>query len=311
MDEERRIEGFQVEYYTTRRNTEIKAQRPVLSKEWRDWLIAECRTICEQMYISEMREFLNIGEKDEDLSQEIFEGIKLTTFRFDPKKIPYVPVKMKRKAIQVHANLNDDIYHTKRFTRFIHETLVLQKGKRKLKAKFKENYEPYLAGLKEWLRRQFLSAFRQYITWSKAENQARQNKARADMGAYSSDISVKQFQQGEANSSSWITTDEDEETTDRLKAIVRLVNGDEELLNLMIDKYSKSSSGNPHREETVFSNFKRRRLKEVMEKYDLTEKQALANASKYRLTEQKLINDYQKLIYRAEDIFTELKEDYS
>ncbi len=322
MDEERRISGFQVECYINRRDTEIESQVPTLPKEWRDWLIKECTLICERMYIVKMREFLNVGEQDVDLSQEAFKGVKLTTIRFDPNKISYVPMKMKRKVDKVYADLNDDIYHTKRFAYFVKEVLILKKGVRKLKANLGDKYDPYLLGLKEWLRRQFLFAYQTYITWSVSENRVRQNKAKADMGAYSSDISVQQFQDGELNSSSWIGTHEDEATTDRLRAIsqlLKLANKDdkkidsEELLAFMIDKYEGFTKGRTKKEETLFKNFVKRRTQAVMEKYNLTEAQTTATPearAKYKLGDQKLKNDFLNLTYKAEDIFTELKEDY-
>lgn len=321
MDEEKRITGYQVENYFDRRITRIRNQSATLSKEWRDWLIQECTLICERMYVVKMRDFLNVGEQDVDLSQEAFEKVKLTTIRFDPNKIPYVPVKMKRKVDKVYADLNDDIYHTKKFARFIREVLILKRGVRQLKKHFGDNYDAYLLGLKEWLRRQFLSAYQKYIIWSYSENQARQNKARADMGAYSTEISEAQFNSGEANSA-WSGFQDDETTTERLEAITRLVGNklenksltgrNAELMALMIDKYSGSTKGENKREVTLIKNFRKRRLTEVIKKYGLTEKEALTqeNAQKYRLTEKMLENDYRNLTYIAEDIFTELKEDY-
>jgi hypothetical protein len=318
MDEESKIVGFQTECYINRRDTKIDDQVPTLPKVWRDWLIKECALICERMYIVKMREFLNVGEEDVDLSQEAFEGVKLTTIRFDPNRIPYVPAKMKRKVDKAYADLNDDIYHTKRFAYFVKEVLVLKKGLRKLKANHGHRFKPYMLGLKEWLRRQFLYAYQQYVTWSVAENRIRLNRAKADMGAYSTSISINEFQAGEANSSSWITDQDDEITTERLRAINQLVRADkkidsEELLAFMIDKYKGLNKGHMKKEETLFANFVKRRIKMVTEKYGVSETEATATSKarrKYKLGEQKLKNDFQKLTYKAEDIFTELKEDY-
>ncbi|MBX2986772.1 MAG: hypothetical protein KF802_02645 [Bdellovibrionaceae bacterium] len=306
MDEKRRIEGYQIECYSERRVTEHRKQTPVLPKKWRDWLIKECYLSCERIYTEQMKEFLNVGEKEEDLGQEIYEGVRLTAIRFDPNKITYVPVKMRRKGDAVYANLNDEIYHTKKFATFVRQVLISNLGIRKLKRAYKHQYTPYLNGLKEWLRRQFYSAFRKYVGWSKAENHIRLNRARSDMGAYSLDISVEQFQQGELNSSSWIADQEDRVWGDRLTALKNLTNGNDELIDLMKDLFHPKNKGRT--EESLLRSFKKRRLKSVMITHKISEKKISTNEALYRLTDDLVKEDFNNLSAQARAILADLRE---
>lgn len=234
MDEQVLVDGYQVEGYYRRRNTKLKKGRKAfLHKFWRDWLIEQSLFDCQNKYIALNKKFLQIGETTEDLRQEAFEDVLLTTFRFNPSKIKYVPIKRKRtKAI--FANLNEPIYHSKRFIQFTKEVLKKDVKFRELKAKYPK-YDLYLEGVKEWLIRQFMTAFSRYVVQSVNTNYLKQNTVRNKIHSHENIITVIDFKKAEV-------MPEDDIGDNRLKFV--RANMSEELTEFMVDKlYHKNT---PH-----------------------------------------------------------------
>jgi hypothetical protein len=187
--------GMRVEDYTSRKNTHLDKDRKAhLTSYQRKWLWDNVFPECRSIYISQIKKYMNKSEEMGDIEAEAYEAFSLTAVRFNPRKISY---KYKKKVVykgQNKIDLTEKVFATKRFKTFIVQFFKKQVPVSKLKASSGEDYPQFLKGSLEWLRRQFIHSFKQYVEWCRMENQLRLNKSRNSIKSHHTSLSETEVQ---------------------------------------------------------------------------------------------------------------------